>query len=316
MSSWWLLLPCRACPHCPSSYITTVRQCGPQNTPCFLGVCMKTLRRDRQGQRHNKRRDCWRICQRWKEVYLEVVIAASSLWCDGAVLVLILGLADGLGRAVSVALLSCCCSALTESNPGPTPHRVCVFLGKRQQSGLWGKLFNSLTRVRCCAQMCVCCKSSLITQTRNQRDGWNVFFFPLFVKDTLFLADVAKEAWTTTGFRYNPSFPVTFTHTPASLSPSHFGMSAVWLFCSVLTPYLLTLTEQKIHNPSALCQTDNPNTSLCVCVRARVCAHRHASLCSPPCVLCLRGGRGDKGETKAQRRFEERKVMGLWGWTK
>lgn len=98
---------------------------------------------------------------------------------------------------------------------------------------------------------------------------------------------------------------------------SHFRLSAVWLFCSALTPYLLTLTEQKIHNPSALCQTDNPNTSLCarvyIYVGLCVCVCGHASLCSPPCVLCLRGGRGDKGETKAQRRFEERKVMGLRG---
>lgn len=179
MSSWWLLLPCHACPHCPSSYISLSppwNSAGHKIPPPFFWSVYEnsTLSRDRRGQRHNKRRDCWRMCQRWKEVYLEVVIAASPLWCDGAFLALI----HGLGRAVSVALLSFCSSALTELNPGPTPHRVCVFLGKRQQSGLWGKLFNSVTRVTCCAQMCVCRKSSLITQTRNQRDGWNnVFFF-------------------------------------------------------------------------------------------------------------------------------------------
>lgn len=193
MSGWWLLLPCRACPHYPSSYIGLSPQWDsaghkiPHPPPFFFWSVYEnsTLRRDRRGQRHNKRIDCWRMCQRWKEVYLEVVIAASSLWCDGAFLVLILGLADGLSRAVSVALLSFGSSALTELNPGPTPHRVCVFLGKRQQSGLWGKLFNSVTRVRCCTQMCVCCKSSLITQTRNQRDRWNnVIFFLFFLLKT------------------------------------------------------------------------------------------------------------------------------------
>lgn len=41
--------------------------------------------------------------------------------------------------------------------------------------------------------------------------------------------------------------------------------------------------------------------------------------CVLVCVLCLRGGREDKGGTKEQRGFGGRKVMGLWGsqnWSK
>lgn len=221
-----------------------------------------------------------------------------SLWCDAAFLVLILGLADGLGRAVEVALLPFCSSAVTELNPGPTPHRVCVFVGKRQQSGLWGKLFNLVTRVTCCAQMCVCRKSSLIAQTENQRDGWNnvfsFFFLIPFVKDTLLLADVAEEAWTTTEFRYDPSYAVTFAHTPFPRSLSILG----WVlsgFSVVCWPLISSLwLNRKYTNPVPCVKLITPaQACVCVCARANM---RH---CVPLHVCCVSGvGEGIKGKPR------------------
>lgn len=53
---------------------TTPRHGGPQNA-FFVCVKVPTLKTERGGQRHNKSRDCWRMCQRWNKVYLEPVIA-------------------------------------------------------------------------------------------------------------------------------------------------------------------------------------------------------------------------------------------------
>lgn len=38
-----------------------------------------------------------------------------------------------------------------------------------------------------------------------------------------------------------------------------------------------------------------------------------ASLCTRASVLCLRGGREDKGERSSRGDLDEKKVMGLWG---
>lgn len=116
----------------------------------------------------------------------------------------------------------------------------------------------------------------------------------------------------------------TVTFTPLhSTTPSPCKMSGVWLCCSLPAPYLLPLTgAQKIHNHSALCQTDNPQHKpeerVCVRVCVGVYVHLFAVYkrvrdCVLVCVLCLRGGGEDKGETKQQRGFGGRKVMGLWG---
>lgn len=58
--------------------ITPLWHCGPQNV-FFVCVKVPSLGRKRGGQRHNKWGDCWRMCQRWKEVYLVTVIAMCCL---------------------------------------------------------------------------------------------------------------------------------------------------------------------------------------------------------------------------------------------
>lgn len=76
MSHWWLSFVCHAYPQCPSSYISLslpLRHLGPPRP--FL--CGWKFPPSGEIQRHNKWRDCWRMCQRWKEVYLDTVTARS-----------------------------------------------------------------------------------------------------------------------------------------------------------------------------------------------------------------------------------------------
>ena len=182
---------------------------------------------------------------------------------------------------------------------------LCVS-GQRQQSGLWEKKSYSVTRVTCCAQMCVCCKSSLITQTGNQRDGWNVFFLFLFFLffiwlDTLLLADVAKEACVTKGFRYNRSFAVTFTHPLPSLPPilgwvlSGFSVvcwpliASLWLNRKYTTPVPCV----KLITPTQAC------VWVCVWVVGCTCARADMNHCAPLRVCCVSGvGEGIKGKPR------------------
>lgn len=58
--------------------ITSLWHCAPQNV-FFVCVKFPSLGRKRGGQRHNKWRDCWRMCQRWKDLYLVTVIAMCCL---------------------------------------------------------------------------------------------------------------------------------------------------------------------------------------------------------------------------------------------
>lgn len=109
----------------------------------------------------------------------------------------------------------------------------------------------------------------------------------------------------------------TVTSTPSTPPlPPHVG----WVVsgCAVVRwpPYLLPLTgAQKIHNHSALCQTDNPQhkPGKYVCVHVYVYLLLCTNVCTCPCVLCLRGGGEDKRGSEGAEGIWRKKGNGVVG---
>lgn len=141
---------------------------------CLFCVCESSHPRERAGQRHNKWRDCWRMCQRWKEVYLETVIAMCLL--SDVQNLNVSGLNFRPCRLIQpcrssgfVVLLQKklgpfdkCSLNLTELDRGQIPHPLSLCLWANKTAWfMTGKLFNFITRIICSdrllgRQVCAC----------------------------------------------------------------------------------------------------------------------------------------------------------------